>query len=122
MDTCGTTSLSRDDLLLTASNTGPNAFGLFVMGRTATAPSFFGNGRLCVSDPVALLRYPLRNGGAAGVIEEGPGIGAFSANTFPPFGQLMAGSTWNFQLWYRDTGACFAGFNVSNAVGVTFAP
>lgn len=119
---CGTTSLSEDQLVLTATNTGPDAFGIFFMGRTQTPLQFFGNGRRCVDDPVSILRFPVRNGGPQGVIHEGPGIVAFGQGAFPSHGQIMAGHTWNFQLWYRDPGACLTGFNVSNALAVTFTP
>jgi hypothetical protein len=45
-------------------------------------------------------------------------------NVVPPFanGQLAAGGQWNFQAWYRDVAAGGAGFNSSDAVGVTFVP
>ena len=122
LDACGTTSLSEDQLVLTGVNTGPDAFGIFFMGRTQTPLQFFGNGRRCVDDPIAILRYPVRSGGPDGVIQEGPGIVAQGQGGFPSHGQIMAGDTWNFQLWYRDPGACGTGYNVSNALAVTFAP
>ncbi|MEZ6016722.1 MAG: hypothetical protein R3F49_16510 [Planctomycetota bacterium] len=119
---CGTTSVSRDDLVLTAENAGPNTFGMYFMGRDATAPVFFGNGRRCIDDPVQLLRFPPRPAGSAGSVHEGPGIAAFTEAAFPAFGHAMVGQRWNFQLWYRDGGACGTGYNVSNALGVTFTP
>jgi len=119
---CGTTSVSRDDLVLTATNTGAHSFGLFFMGRTATPLQFFGNGRRCVDDPVQILRFPARPSGAAGIVHEGPGLVAYTTSTFPAFAQVMVGQRWNFQLWYRDSGACLRGYNVPNALGVTFTP
>ena len=38
------------------------------------------------------------------------------------FSQITPGSTWNFQLWFRDTPAGGAGYNLSSALGLTFAP
>ena len=42
--------------------------------------------------------------------------------TAPPTssGAILAGSTWNFQAWYRDVPAGGAGWNLSDAVSVTF--
>ena len=36
-------------------------------------------------------------------------------------GAITAGSTWNFQLWYRDPAAGGAGSNLSNGLQVVFA-
>ena len=42
----------------------------------------------------------------------GPGAGA---------GQVLEGSTWHFQCWYRDPqGPGGTGFNLSDAMAVTF--
>ena len=45
-------------------------------------------------------------------------------NTNPPqpSGQITAGSTWNFQFWYRDPAAGGADFNLSDGLEVTFCP
>ena len=37
-------------------------------------------------------------------------------------GQLTAGSTWNFQAWFRDPAAGGTAFNLSDGVELTFAP
>jgi hypothetical protein len=44
-----------------------------------------------------------------------------NSNPPAPSGQLTAGSTWNFQYWFRDpnTGA---NFNLSNGHSITFCP
>ncbi len=42
-----------------------------------------------------------------------------------PSGQVTAGSTWNYQFWYRDPpggGGGPAGFNLSNGMSITFCP
>jgi hypothetical protein len=36
--------------------------------------------------------------------------------------QITAGSTWNFQFWFRDPVAGGASFNLSDGLGVTFCP
>jgi hypothetical protein len=35
-------------------------------------------------------------------------------------GNLLGGSTWNFQMWFRDTAGGPAGSNLSNAVEMVF--
>jgi hypothetical protein len=35
-------------------------------------------------------------------------------------GQITAGSTWNFQFWFRDPVAGGASFNLSDGLEVTF--
>ena len=37
-------------------------------------------------------------------------------------GQISAGSTWNFQFWYRDPAGGGAGFNLSDGLQLTFCP
>ena len=37
-------------------------------------------------------------------------------------GQILPGSTWNFQFWYRDPLGFPSTFNFSNAVQIVFAP
>jgi hypothetical protein len=116
----GTDSVSADDLMLTASQIPANKFGIVFMGMTQIAAAPFGDGQRCVGG--MLFRFPVRNSGGAGVVVEGPIVGHANAN-FPPAGQIQAGSTWNFQFWYRDPGGpCNAGFNLSNAVAVAFTP
>ena len=39
-----------------------------------------------------------------------------------PAGAILAGSTWNFQAWYRDPAAGGAGSNLSDGLSVTFLP
>jgi hypothetical protein len=36
--------------------------------------------------------------------------------------QITAGSQWNFQFWYRDNHSSNAGFNLTDAMALTFAP
>jgi hypothetical protein len=37
-------------------------------------------------------------------------------------GQIEPGSTWNFQLWYRDPAGGGSGFNLSDALSAPFTP
>ena len=39
-----------------------------------------------------------------------------------PATQITAGSTWNFQNWFRDPAAGGAFFNLSDGLEITFTP
>jgi hypothetical protein len=112
--------VSTDDLALTISNMGASQFGLVYMGAgQVTLP--FGDGLRCVgSGPV--YRFGVRQSDAEGHLIEGPGIVAYSTANFPVSAHITAGQTWHFQGWYRDpNGPCGSGFNLSNALSVTFS-
>lgn len=120
----GTSSVAADDLILTATGMTPFTFAVLFHGGGATGPIDFGNGSLCVGPgggSLGLYRY-------GGPIETGP-IGSFSvlqivsrSQAFPADGQIDAGETWYFQAWYRDSGACGQGSNMTSAYAVTFQP
>jgi hypothetical protein len=40
----------------------------------------------------------------------------------PAAGVLVPGSTWRFQLWYRNPAGGGAGYNLSNGLRVRFCP
>jgi hypothetical protein len=42
--------------------------------------------------------------------------------TLPPGATITAGSTWNFQFWYRNPAAGGAGFNLSDGLSIRFCP
>ena len=113
----GSGSITDNNFGIAAAGLPPNQPGIFFYGNLQTS-SPFGQGTLCVS-------------GTGGVIRIKPSLvasflGTANRNldfTLPPFdagaGMITAGSTWNFQYWYRDPGF---GFNLSNALSVTFCP
>ena len=85
---------------------------------TSAPPVPFGNGLLCVGG--ATWRLPLRAVESWGAVSIDP-FGETAS--LPPAAQLVPGSTWSFQLWYRDGGgACRSSFNTTNAVQVTVFP
>ncbi len=45
----------------------------------------------------------------------------FTAPT-QPNGQITAGSTWNFQVWYHDAQGTPTTVNLSDALNATFCP
>jgi hypothetical protein len=56
----------------------------------------------------------------AGTSSVGSGFDVPAALPDPPAGVISAGSTWNFQLWYRDGGAGPGSSNFSDGISVTF--
>ncbi len=114
----GNVNTTLGDVDLQVSHLPVNSFALVFMGQ-GNGTSNFGDGRLCVGGQ-SLFRYPVRNTGAEGMIEE-LGVTQHSLDHFNSAGQISAGSTWNFQAWYRDTqGSCGSGFNTSNAWSLSF--
>lgn len=121
-------SVTLDDLVLRATSLPVNQFGLVFMGGAAVDQPF-GDGRQCVtSGGMGFHRFPLMATGPAGEMELsagslGAGLVATSQSLFAPSGWIQPGQTWHFQCWFRDTfGPCTSGFNLSNAMQVTFTP
>jgi hypothetical protein len=110
----GSTSVSANDFGV-ASTSNPTAqFGVFFMGTTQTSLPF-GNGLRCAGGSVT--RYSLLQtdglGGAALAVD----------NSQPPaLGKIVAGSSWNWQWWYRDPMGGGAAFNTSDALNATYCP
>ncbi|MEM8711933.1 MAG: hypothetical protein AAGG01_13355, partial [Planctomycetota bacterium] len=114
----GSTSVGLDNLVLTTSGMVPGTFAITFMGPGMIPSTPVGNGLLCIAGP--LYRFPsfATLGGTASI---GGGLVSFSITNNPPPGQIISGSTWNFQTFYRDIGGpCGSNFNLSNALSVTF--
>jgi len=112
----GTTSVTADDIVLQAVGIPPGKFGLIFMGTTQIQPPF-GDGRRCVGGVQG--RRPVRQTDPWGRLTEPTGIVQWAQN----HGQILPGSTYNFQAWFRDPpGPCGVGFNLSNGLSVTFGP
>ncbi len=114
MNWAGTTFVSNNDLALLADGAVPNQFGIFYYGPSQVL-FVFGNGYRCVGGSV--FRLPPIQADAGGTV-----MYALD-NTNPPqaAGQIIGGSTWNFQFWYRDPGQG-SGFNLSDGLEVFFCP
>lgn len=109
------TSVSGEWLYTAATRLPSQTFTIPVFG-TAAYDVPFGDGRLCVS-PFApgLTRGPVRQASSTGDVEQTfdfttPGLGA----------AFTAGSTWYFQVLYRDAGG--SGLNGTDGVFLTFTP
>ncbi len=123
LDAIGSSSVTIDDLMLFATSLPATQFGIFYMGGGSVQLPF-GDGDRCVSaGGVGVFRFPVQSSGAGGNMSRGPGLRAYSCSTFSGSGCIAAGSTWNFQNWYRDPmGPCGTAFNLSNGIAVTFTP
>ncbi len=106
----GSTSVSANDLALQAGPV-PNQPGIFFFGPNQIEMPF-GNGYRCVGGAVKRLPVVFATGGAIDY--------SIDNTQFPASGSLIAGSTWNFQAWYRDPAGGGSNFNLSDAVRVDF--
>lgn len=118
LDHSGSTSVSADDLVLTATGLPPFQPALFFYGPSQTQVPF-GDGFLCVAP------------GARGIFRLNPPLAADGGSAMRAFeldqppagagpGAIEAGSTWNVQLWYRDPANAASGFNLSDALALHF--
>ncbi|MFT4539520.1 MAG: hypothetical protein ACI841_000359 [Planctomycetota bacterium] len=116
----GSSRVAADDAFLAARNLPANQFGTYFMGG-AQSELPFGDGKLCVGGgATGLFRFDVMMSSAGGYMSLGQGIVNHSLG-LGANGTINAGSTWNFQLWYRDpSGPCGTGFNTSNAYSITF--
>ena len=101
----GSAVASDNNFTLVASNLPDGQFGFFVASRTQ---GFIANpnssqGNLCMLGNIARFRDP----GQLGMIMNGAFSRQLPLDDFPEppsfMVQVMAGDTWNFQLWHRDT-------------------
>ena len=109
----GTGSVSANALLLGVQGAPPDKPALFFYGAGQTQVPF-GDGFRCVAPPI--FRLPA-------FLTSPQGTASFHLDvTAPPnpAGQIRAGETWNFQLWYRDPSFGHAGFNLSDGLEVLF--
>ncbi len=110
----GSTSIAANDFGLFSSGCPANQFGLFYYGATQ-GQSVFGNGFKCVNGQ--LFRLPPLQIDALGIATQ-----PIDYNNLPAGGQILAGSTWNFQFWYRDPAGGGALFNLSDGLSASYCP
>jgi hypothetical protein len=109
----GSVSIAANDLVLVATGCPANQLGAFIYGSQQTQTPF-GNGYKCVGGPQT-FRFPPVSTGPLGIT----GTAVDYGNPPAAGGQIGAGTSWNFQFWYRDP-AVGAGFNLSDALHVNF--
>lgn len=111
----GSSDVGLANFELIARDAPPSRLGLFVFGTSQTqAP--FGDGVLCVGGPARLS--PVRASDAWGKAR----LVLDLSNPSAVEHAISAGSTWNFQYWFRDPDNNGAGFGASDALSVQFAP
>lgn len=111
----GSASIALDNLVLHAAGTAPQRAALALRASQALnggAGLSFGDGLRCAG--FGLVRLGVRITDAAGGATWGPGLASQAG--------LSAGQTSRFQVYYRDPVAspCGTGFNLTNALEVTF--
>jgi len=113
MASAGSLSLSANNLVLIAYDAPPNASALYFYGPNETQVPF-GNGFRCIGNPITRLS----------IIQLDPlGTGYLPLDfTSGSLTQITPGSTWSFQLWYRNPAAGGAGFNLSDGLRLRFCP
>ena len=110
----GCTQVARNEIGLLARPVPDGRPGLFFYGDTAIASIPFGDGSRCVAGQTFRLSVLLSRGGELSVdvdLTNPPQVG----------GLITPGSTWFFQALYRDPDAGGAGFNLSDALQVSFS-
>ncbi len=109
----GEAVLFANDLVLTAVDVPASQPGLFFYGSSQIQLPY-GNGNLCVGGTTA--RLPIVLSSTSGVMVHPVDV------TSPPSSatQIVVGSTWNFQAWFRDPLAGGAATNLSDGLAVTF--
>lgn len=120
----GSRSVGADDLTLVVTDTPSSTFGIFYMG-LGSGTSTIGDGIFCtgsVGGGYGNYRYPVAQASPGGTFTMS-GFAAHANQHFDFLGRIQAGSSWHFQIWYRDpAGPCGHAFNTSNGYQVTFAP
>ncbi len=112
----GSLALSDNDFTLVVNDAPTNQFGLFFYGG-GTANTPLGDGFLCVGAPLFRLLPPITTG-SLGVASRQVDFTVLPASSGP--GQIVSGSSYYFQFWYRDITP--GGFNFSNGLEAVFCP
>lgn len=100
-------------LILRAFQLPPNQFGFPLISDTQGSKPV-ASGILCLGGTIGRFTKDVFNSGAGG--DTGPIMLDLANLPNPPGGSVMAGDTWNFQLWYRDGGTS----NFTNGLSVVF--
>ncbi|TDJ74358.1 MAG: hypothetical protein E2O39_04985 [Planctomycetota bacterium] len=114
----GSASISSNDLTLVCLQlpTSPDHPGIFIAGPAQAQIPFF-NGFLCV-DPVGLQRFFNAAVSVGGVISEAVDYGTSAAGGL----NVVAGSSYFYQRWFRDPVAGGGNANFSDGLEVVHTP
>ncbi|MEZ6016094.1 MAG: S8 family serine peptidase [Planctomycetota bacterium] len=117
----GSTMVAQNDVTLVAEQLPVNAYAFFLASMTqAFVPLHMGGlGTLCLGGSIGRgVGGQIYFSGAAGVIEATANLTAMPTPTGPV--AVLAGQTWNFQAWSRDSVAGVSTSNFTNGVQVVF--
>ena len=109
----GSTRIEDDDFSLRMEGLPPSAPHLVFFGANQIQVPF-GDGQRCSGGSVRRI-YPVLVSDSGGSSELDIDFASGAADGF-----LVAGSHWNFQGWYRDPAAGQSGFNLTDAIHVSF--
>jgi hypothetical protein len=111
----GSTSLFANSLVLHVADCPPLKHGIFFYGALQTSVPW-GSGIRCVAG--TLFRLPALTLDATGAASLAFDVTQIPAASGP--GQVLEGSTWNFQFYFRDPAPGAPSTNASNALSITF--
>ena len=110
---------TADTLFLTSTSLPANVFGYFLASTTRGSSSPPGSvGTLCLGGAIGRAVGGVLASGAAGIIRTASDL----TLPHPVLGsvRVMAGDTWNYQAWFRDSVGGTATSNLSDAASVTY--
>lgn len=110
----GSLVVTNNNFTLNADNVPAGQNGIFFYGAGQISLPF-GNGIRCIDG--TLYRLPVVTASNMGTASYTPDL-----TNLPPGGEIISGSTWNFQLWYRDPAAGGANYNATEGLSVIFCP
>lgn len=109
----GSTLAANNNIILHALQLPNNQFGYPLMSASqASVP--VSNGILCLGGQIS--RFTSNVFSSGGIGDSGLIFMDLANLPNPPGGSVMPGDTWNFQVWYRDSG----GSNFTNGLSITF--
>jgi len=118
LEVLGCASHKVNDLELVVTHLPPHGLGLFLYGPSGVQLPV-GNGWLCAGGTITRLG-PAFVSSPTGTVVRSVDLGQ------PPFNsgssQIVPGSIWHFQYWYRDPPGGLTLFNFSSSAEITFAP
>lgn len=110
----GSASVAANDIEIVLHSIPSREFARLVLGRSGpTLP--YGNGNLCIDTGPGLVRLMTMRANSGGRVR-----GPLDMNAWILPALLQPGTTWTFQVMYRDPQAGNARFNLTNGVEVTF--
>jgi hypothetical protein len=123
LDAVGTASLSDDTLILHCSNTNNSQAGLYFQANNNLSPGIpWGDGLMCAGGQLKRLGVRFSNGTG------NSNTSGWATTISQKAGNVYAGDTKYYQLWYRDMSGgqpCGVGvndFNTSNGMAITWTP